>query len=113
MLCRSKVFQIIYAMKKLVKVLMLSVALTAFGVTASYAQEVVIGARLYHHHRDVRPPRPSPRHVWIGGEWTPNGATYAWKSGYWAEPPRGGAQWISGHWRRRRGGWVWVPGHWD
>lgn len=60
----------------------------------------------------VRPVAPSPRHVWIEEEWVPAGATYQWRGGYWAEPPRARAVWVPGHWASRRRGWVWVPGHW-
>ena len=101
-------------MKKFTKILMLFLALSAFAVSYSYAQEVVVSARLVDHPREVRSARPSPRHVWVGGEWVPNGASYRWRAGYWAVPQRPGGNWVPGHWSRRRPrGWVWISGHWD
>ena len=99
-------------MKKITKVLMLFLALSAFTVSFVRAQEIVIGARLYNHPREVRPPRPSPRHVWVSGEWAPGGGTYSWRAGYWALPQRPGGYWVKGHWAHRPRGWVWVGGHW-
>jgi hypothetical protein len=99
-------------MKKISRILMLCLALSAFAVARSSAQEVVVGARLYNHPPEVRPMRPSPGHIWVAGEWAPNGGTYAWHAGYWALPPHPGGHWVRGHWRRRPGGWVWIPGHW-
>jgi hypothetical protein len=99
-------------MKKLVKVLMLVLALSAFGASFVHAQEVVVKGRLYNHPREVRPARPSPRHVWVGGEWAPSGSTYTWRAGYWALPQAPGGRWVPGRWVRRPGGWVWVSGHW-
>jgi hypothetical protein len=99
-------------MKKFTKILMLFLALSAFTVSYTYAQEIVIGARLTSHPRDVRPARPSPRHIWVAGEWAPSGATYTWRPGYWALPARPGVVWVRGHWARRPRGWVWVAGHW-
>jgi len=99
-------------MKKFTKFLMLLFGLSVFTASYSYAQEVVIGARLYNHPREVRPMRPSPRHVWVAGEWAPNGGTYTWRAGYWALPQRPGGYWVRGHWAHRPRGWVWVGGHW-
>ena len=99
-------------MKKITRILMLLLALSTFAVARSVAQEVIVGARLSNHPAEVRTARPSPRHVWVGGEWAPNGGAYAWRAGYWALPPRPGGVWVAGHWRHRPGGWAWVPGHW-
>jgi len=99
-------------MKKITKILMLFLALSAVAVSRSAAQEVVVGARLSNHPAEVRTARPSHAHIWVGGEWAPSGGTYAWRAGYWALPPRPGGVWVAGHWRRRPHGWAWVPGHW-
>ena len=99
-------------MKKVIKMLVLCLALSAFAASKVHAQEVVVRARLVDHPREVRPHRPSARHFWVGGEWVPSGATYTWRAGYWAVPPRPGVYWVRGHWDRRPRGWVWVPGHW-
>ncbi len=60
----------------------------------------------------VRPARPTPHHVWIGGEWRWNNNNYDYVDGYWSEPERGRHRWVEGHWKHMRDGWVWVPGHW-
>src|ERR1700739_2876782 len=59
----------------------------------------------------VRPVAPSPRHVWVEGEWTWENGQYVHHDGYWVEPRRG-FHWVPGHWREAPGGWTWVPGHW-
>ena len=99
-------------MKKITKILFLAGALSAFGLAKSNAQEIVVRARMHAPVVAVRPARPSPRHVWIGEEWAPNGGTYVYKGGYWALPPSPGQRWVPGHWRQSRHGWVWRPGHW-
>jgi hypothetical protein len=99
-------------MKKITRLLFLAGAVTLFAINTGKAQEIVLRARLHAPVVAVRPPAPSPRHVWIGEEWTPSGGTYAYKGGYWAEPPRPHARWIPGHWRQTPRGWVWRPGHW-
>ena len=60
---------------------------------------------------EVRVAPPSPRHIWIDGEWEWRGGTYVHLPGHWVipEPHR---HWVPGHWRRLYGGWNWVPGHW-
>ncbi len=60
----------------------------------------------------VRPPQPSPRHIWIEEDWRPSGRTYVYRGGYWAAPPRASAVWVPGHWQNTRRGFKWVPGHW-
>jgi hypothetical protein len=99
-------------MKKIVKIFMLCLALSAIGLSKTFAQEIVVRTRMYHHEREFRPMRPSPRHIWVRGEWVAGGGTYVWHAGYWALPPREGGYWIRGHWAARPGGYVWIPGHW-
>jgi hypothetical protein len=100
-------------MKKVIKVLMVLSAITLFAVTSSNAQIVV---RIRPHRPRgvvvVRGHRPSPRHVWVSEEWTPNGNDYAYHAGYWAVPPHPGSVWIAGHWSNRHGGSYWIAGHW-
>lgn len=98
-------------MKKITKILMLCAVLSLFAVTKNYAQEIVVRARL-HHRVDVRPVRPSVRHVWVSAEWVPVRGRYEYRAGYWAIPPRRGLIWVDGHWIHRRHGYVWIPGHW-
>ena len=61
--------------------------------------------------REVRPPRPHARAVWIAGHWRWNGRRYVWVAGYWELRPKGRI-WVPGHWKRTPRGYVWVPGHW-
>ncbi len=61
--------------------------------------------------RQVRPPRPSARAVWIAGHWRWNGHRYVWVAGYWELRPKGRV-WVPGHWKKTRHGFLWVPGHW-
>ncbi|MGN6638029.1 MAG: hypothetical protein ACTHJ8_03900 [Mucilaginibacter sp.] len=99
-------------MKKFVKIFLLAAAISAFGIAKSDAQ-IVIRARLHAPgHLPPRPPAPSPRHVWVSGEWVPSGGTYVYKQGYWELPPRPRAVWVPGHWRHFRHGYAWVRGHW-
>jgi len=100
-------------MKKITKILMLAVIASLFAVANSNAQ-VIIRARLTPPRERVviRSAPPSPRHVWVGEEWVPNGATYTYAPGHWVIPPRRGGVWIGGHWADRRGGSYWVAGHW-
>ncbi len=97
--------------KNRLKILSLFFVAASLGFTAS-AQFVV---KVRPEHRvvtAVRPNRPSPRSVWIEGEWAWRDGNYVYTDGYWAEPSLGYSAWIPGHWKRRRGGWTWIPGHW-
>jgi len=60
-----------------------------------------------------RPQRPSPRHVWVSGEWNYNNGNYQYSDGYWSEPRRGQRRYSEGHWQHGRHGWRWVPGGWN
>ncbi len=60
----------------------------------------------------TRPARPSPRHVWVAGEWNSEGGRYSYKEGRWAEPPQHHKRYTEGHWSHTRRGYVWVPGRW-
>jgi hypothetical protein len=61
-----------------------------------------------------RPLAPSPRHVWIDGDYVWRDNQYVYTEGKWALPEYEGARWVPGHWKfhPRRGGWYWIPGHW-
>lgn len=98
-------------MKKLTRILLLSLAISLFSVSKNYAQQIVVRTRLYHR-AEVRPVRPSRRHVWVAAEWVPAGGTYVYHTGYWAVPPRRGAIWVKGYWVHRRRGYIWVAGRW-
>lgn len=60
----------------------------------------------------VRPVAPTPRHVWIDGDWVWRGNNYQYVNGYWASPVAVGAAWVPGHWKSTRRGWIWKKGHW-
>lgn len=99
-------------MKKITRILFLAGALSVFAVTNSNAQQIVIKARLHGPVHEVRPVRPTREHVWVSGEYVPNGGTYVYKPGYWAVPPRPHQVWVTGRWHRYHHGYVWAPGHW-
>jgi len=100
-------------MKKLSKVLMLFIAVSAFTALKSNAQ-IIVRVRPERPREVVvaRPPAPSPRHVWVAEEWTNEGGQYVYHAGYWVLPPRPHAVWIAGHWGNRPRGYVWIAGHW-
>ena len=60
----------------------------------------------------IRPPQPSPQHVWIGGHWFWNGQRYVWQGGHWDIVVNGRA-WVPGHWYNNNGFWFFAPGHWQ
>lgn len=91
---------------------MILAGLMALGAEATQAQ-IVVRIRPRHERVVVRPPAPSPRHVWVDEDWRAHGRGYQWQGGRWVAPPREGATYIQGHWDKRRGGEVWVAGHWN
>jgi len=61
---------------------------------------------------EVRPPQPSPTHVWIPGYWIwDNG--WVWIQGRWERPPERAVTWVPGQWVQRSGVWVWRSGYWE
>jgi hypothetical protein len=91
------------------RIVMLFALLMAFSFAAS--SQIVVRVRPNAPVVRARPLAPSPRHVWVDGEWAYRGNAYVWTDGYWVAP-RPGMIWVGGSWRHRRGGWAWVPGHW-
>src|SRR5438309_1860322 len=61
---------------------------------------------------EVRPVRPSYRHVWVPGHHRWDGRDYVWVPGHWSVRPRRHAVWARGHWAHDRHGWYWVDGRW-
>ena len=95
--------------KHFAKILTLIVFVGALSFSANAQIYVKV---VPERHEHPRPPAPSPRHVWIDGEYVQRGDHYEYVDGYWAEPhPH--QVWVPGHWRNRRDGFqAWVPGHW-
>ncbi len=54
---------------------------------------------------------PSPRHVWVNGDYVRRNGRYVWSEGYWYIPKQGYHR-TDGYWKDTRRGWVWVPGYW-
>lgn len=100
-------------MEKFSKFLMLITAAIFFVIADCNAQKVVrvlptrpsIAAR-------PRPPRPSPKSVWVSEEWLPSRNGYIYNPGYWSPPPRRGSVYLPGRWAKHGPGFVWVTGHW-
>ena len=61
----------------------------------------------------VRPACPSPKHIWIDGDWvwSPQANQYIYTEGKWVLPNTA-AVWVPGHWKNTKYGWHWVNGHW-
>src|ERR1700744_43954 len=47
-----------------------------------------------------RPLAPSPRHVWVGSEWSWSNGAYVEVPGHWDLPPNGRRVWVAGHWTK-------------
>jgi len=63
---------------------------------------------------EIRPARPSVRHVWVPGYWAPRNGTVIWVSGQWQLPPAPGYVWDPAHWEEQPdGSWLFFEGHWD
>lgn len=98
-------------MKKYVLKIFLMIAVALSFSFISDAQ-FVIKVRPAPPIVSIRPACPSPRHVWVSGNYEWRGGHYFYTDGYWAAPPRYRSHWVDGRWKHRRGGWVWIPGHW-
>jgi hypothetical protein len=61
---------------------------------------------------EVKPPRPGPGHVWVGGRWVWKGNKHVWTPGRWHVPPKPHAKWVPPHRKRTPRGLRVVPGHW-
>lgn len=91
------------------------IVLVAISLSLSAGTDAQITVRIRPHAPVLppRPPRPSPAHIWISGEWTWGNGNYQYKDGYWDRPrDRRHRGWAEGHWKHTRRGWVWVPGRW-
>ena len=98
-------------MKKfLLKIFMLVAIAVSFSAVAD--AQFVVKIRPEAPVIRVRPIAPSPRHLWVSGEYVWRSGRYEYVEGYWAEPPMRRHFWVEGHWKNTRRGWVWVAGHW-
>ncbi|MEP6674413.1 MAG: hypothetical protein ABJA78_04635 [Ferruginibacter sp.] len=89
----------------------IAVMFIAIAFSNSAAAQFVVKIRPAAHVIRVRPAAPSPRHVWVNGDYVLRGNQYVWTDGYWIQP-RPHMRWVDGHWKNSRRGWVWVPGRW-
>jgi hypothetical protein len=62
--------------------------------------------------QEMRSPRPSPAHVWIGGYWGWQNGVQVWLGGEWVMPPQPGYRWVPARWKRHGHRWVYHPGYW-
>ncbi len=84
---------------------------------ARYDQRRYSTARVIRHcpptpYHQV-PRRPTPRHVWIAGEYRWRSGGYLFVPGYWMIPPRRNAHYVPGYWEPARGGYIWISGFWQ
>ncbi len=97
-------------MKKYIsKIIMMIAVAISFSAVANAQLRVRIRPEV---NVQVRPAQPSPRHVWVGGEWNSDGGRYNYKEGYWSERSERHNRYAEGHWNHSRRGYVWVPGRW-
>jgi WXXGXW repeat (2 copies) len=95
--------------KNLIKLLLSVVIL--FTVSFSASSQIYVKVRPVVPVT-VRPPQPSPAHVWIDEEWEPRGKDYRYAGGHWATPPHRGYHRTPGRWRHSNHGDVWIQGSW-
>jgi len=98
-------------MKKLINRLVL-VTTMLLGISWAGEAQIVVRVRPVAPRVRVHPMAPSPRHIWIEGEWVGRGRDYQWQDGYWVTPRRG-YRYSNGYWTNTRRGYVWVPGRWQ
>ncbi len=88
-------------------------ALTGCVVAPAYPGDVVYAPSAPPPlQTEVIPVAPSPVHVWINGYWGWGGASYAWRPGHWAMPPRPGYMWHQPRWNHGPRGWSQHGGGW-
>jgi hypothetical protein len=82
--------------KKLNRLLILMVIL--FSVSAAASAQVYVRVHPVAPVVVVRPPQPSPEHVWVDDEWEPTGETYVYTGGHWDRPPHPHYRYHHGYW---------------
>lgn len=83
-----------------------------FAVTSSISAQIYVRARPVFPVI-VRPPQPSPVHVWINEEWEPSENSYRFTGSHWESPSQRGYYRTNGHWQNNKHGLRWVPGSWQ
>lgn len=84
-----------------------------FTISLSASAQIYVKIRPpMPHIQVVRPPQPSPVHIWVNEDWKRDGSSYRYSGGYWANPPHKNQRWVPGHWQRSNHGERWVPGRW-
>lgn len=97
-------------MKKFISKIVMMIAI---AISFSAAADAQITVRIRPSApRYERPMAPTPRHIWVSGEWNVNKGRYAYTEGYWSEPRGRYHRRSEGHWKHTRRGYVWVPGGW-
>jgi hypothetical protein len=97
-------------MKKLLLAVALGLGFALSMAPAPSSAQVIIRVGPPAARYEVRPVRPAPGYVWVGGYWGWAGGQYVWRRGYWS---RHAGNWCGGHWvNGYRRGWHWVPGRW-
>jgi len=63
---------------------------------------------------EVRPARPDPEYIWVGGyhEYDPGARSYHWHPGRWDRPPSQGARWVAPRYNRHGKEYQFQPGRW-
>lgn len=60
---------------------------------------------------DIKPPPPSPQHLWLPGYWNWQDGRHVWVRGHW-EPPKDKVVWVAPQWVFQGQLWTFYPGHW-
>ncbi|MCA1582656.1 MAG: hypothetical protein LC796_14950 [Acidobacteria bacterium] len=63
--------------------------------------------------REVRPARPGPEYVWVGGFYDNDRGRYGWIPGRWERRAAPDAYWIPARYVRTARGTIYEPGHWS
>jgi hypothetical protein len=94
------------------KLFLSSLFAVAVGIASAQAADIVVKTKPPATRVERRPPRPSPKHVWIGGYHKWDGRAYAWEPGRWEVPPREHAVWVAPKWQHSNDGYTFVEGRW-
>jgi hypothetical protein len=60
----------------------------------------------------VRPPGPEYAYAWMPGYWTWQGR-WVWLKGAWAPLPSPKSVWVPGQWAKRGHRYIWIAGRWQ